>query len=62
MEQAAQGSCGVPNPGGIQEQCGRATKGYSSVMRLDRSVWWLDFVILKVIYSLDHSVIVWFYY
>lgn len=38
---AAQGSGGVPNPGGIQEMCGRGTEGCGSVMGLQRSGWWL---------------------
>lgn len=31
-------------------------------MGLKKADWWLHFVILKVIYSLGHSVIVWLYY
>lgn len=38
---AAQGSGGVPTPGGIQEMSGHGTEGCGSVMGLQRSGWWL---------------------
>jgi len=60
LEQAGQGSGGVPIPGGVQNtcRCGTSGHGLAGIVLLG---WQLDFMILEVISNLNDSIILWFY-
>jgi len=56
LDQAAQGSGGVPIPGGVQKLCGCGTWGHGLVGMVVFG-WWLDLMILEVFSSLNDSMI-----
>lgn len=55
LEWAAQGSGGVPMPGGISEISRCGTKGHGQVTQPGRLGWWLNSMILKVLANLGDS-------
>jgi len=59
LDQAAQGSGGVPIPGGVQKTCGWGTSrhGLAGIVVLG---WRLTLMILEVFSNLNDSVILWF--
>ena len=60
MEQAAQGSGGVPIPGGVQKMCRHGTLGHGLVGVVMLG-WQLDLMILEVFSNLNDSVMLWFH-
>jgi len=58
LEQAAQGSGGVPISGGVQKTCS-GTSGHGSADMVVLG-WWLDLMILEVFSNLNDSMILWF--
>jgi len=56
LDQAAQGSGGVPIPGGVKKPCGCGTSGHG-LTGMGVLGWWLNLMISEVFSNIHDSVI-----